>query len=386
MFKVQSLSRLKDINKNKERYIFHPRERLSQTLHGSFSGIFSSRDITKRTKEKINFNENSKINFKEDTYYRLNKVPPVIFYRKIHRPYKYNILSVPKYLVKTDEEKNFMEKLNLIMNEEDKKTLNNLIKNKDKERIFQDRYKPSTLNIQNYLRYKPNIYSNYFNFVKRSNSVIEKDNNSIFNNSNNENLIGEKENNNKNNLDKEEETEKFGNKEKREISEEEQINNKYKISDIHNFRNEKVFTNKSAEKYLFKNQEIKEDKNSNENKFYSTSTSQSDWIPNRIIGTKMNSFSSVSYNIISPLHKGYNKFISPAELNKNNLYNECPAFHRVKSISEFIDLTSVSASNTLGCFNRNRRNKIPNFKFKGSVATNQLDEYHINRDLIEKPI
>ena len=59
---------------------------------------------------------------------------------------------------------------------------------------------------------------------------------------------------------------------------------------------------------------------------------------------------------------------------------------RLKSISEFIDLTRVSATNTLNCFNRNRKNKLPNFKFRGSVATNQSDEYHINRDIIERPI
>ena len=98
----------------------------------------------------------------------------------------------------------------------------------------------------------------------------------------------------------------------------------------------------------------------------------------------MNSFSSVSYNILSPLYKGFNKFISPSKLNKNNLYNESTAFHRVKSISEFIDLTRVSASNTLNCFNR--KNKMPNFKLKNMVATTHLDEYNINRDLIEKPI
>ena len=98
----------------------------------------------------------------------------------------------------------------------------------------------------------------------------------------------------------------------------------------------------------------------------------------------MNFFSSVSYNILSPLYKGFNKFISPSELNKNNLYNESTVFHRVKSISEFIDLTRVSASNTLHCFNR--KNKIPNFKLRNMIATNHLDEYNINRDLRENPI
>ena len=398
MFKVESSPNLIDINKNKERYIFHPRERFSKTLHGSFPGKLSSGDLTKRTNEKINFNENSKIFNKENSYYKLNRVPPAIFYRKIQTPYKYNILSIPEYLVKTDEEKHFMEKLNQLINEEDKKTLNNLIKNNDKERKIKDRYKPSTLNIQNLLRYKPQLYSNSFNFMKRSNSVIVKDNNSIFSNSFNNKLIDEKENNDTNNeniiknnklkneinIDKKEVIEKHENKEKKEISEEDQINYKYKLSDIYNFRNEKIFTKKSAEKYFFKDNEKKNIK-PDENEFYTTNKSQSDWIPNRTIGKKMNSFSSVSYNILSPLHKGYNKFISPSELNKNNLYNECSAFHRVKSISEFIDLTRVSASNTLNCFNKNKK-QLPNFKFKASVATNQLDEYHINRDLIEKPI
>jgi hypothetical protein len=402
MFKIQS------INNNKEQYIFHPRTRLSKTLHGSFSGLISSRDNnTKRSFENINFKENTKLNINEDPFYKLKRVPPIYFYRKIRTPYKYNIVSVPEYLVKTDEEKHFMEKLNqLMVNEPDRKTLNNLIKKKEKETKFKDRYKPSILDVQNILRYKPSLYSNSFLFEKKSNSVILK-NNSFINNEktidynkekkyidkNNNNTIEVNENKEEKNYNNGEEL-KAENKEKKgdenskekkdELSEDEQIKLKYKISDIYNLRNEKVITNKSAEKYLFKNTENKN--NNNDNNFYTTSKSKSDWIPNRTIGSKMNSFSSVSYNILSPLYKGFNKFISPSELNKNNLYNESNAFHRVKSISEFIDLTRVSASNTLNCFNRNRKNKLPNFKYKNSVATNQLDEYHINRDLIEKPI
>ena len=402
MFKIQS------INNNKEQYIFHPRTRLSKTLHGSFSGLISSRDNnTKRSFENINFKENTKLNINEDPFYKLKRAPPIYFYRKIRTPYKYNIVSVPEYLVKTDEEKHFMEKLNqLMVNEPDRKTLNNLIKKKEKETKFKDRYKPSILDVQNILRYKPSLYSNSFLFEKKSNSVILK-NNSFINNEktidynkekkyidkNNNNTIEVNENKEEKNYNNGEEL-KAENKEKKgdenskekkdELSEDEQIKLKYKISDIYNLRNEKVITNKSAEKYLFKNTENKN--NNNDNNFYTTSKSKSDWIPNRTIGSKMNSFSSVSYNILSPLYKGFNKFISPSELNKNNLYNESNAFHRVKSISEFIDLTRVSASNTLNCFNRNRKNKLPNFKYKNSVATNQLDEYHINRDLIEKPI
>ena len=404
MFKIQS------INNNKEQYIFHPRTRLSKTLHGSFSGLISSRDNnTKRSFENINFKENTKLNINEDPFYKLKRVPPIYFYRKIRTPYKYNIVSVPEYLVKTDEEKHFMEKLNqLMVNEPDRKTLNNLIKKKEKETKFKDRYKPSILDVQNILRYKPSLYSNSFLFEKKSNSVILK-NNSFINNEktidynkekkyidkNNNNTIEVNENKEEKNYingeelkaeNKEKKNDENSKEKKDELSEDEQIKLKYKISDIYNLRNEKVITNKSAEKYLFKNTENKNKNNNNDNNFYTTSKSKSDWIPNRTIGSKMNSFSSVSYNILSPLYKGFNKFISPSELNKNNLYNESNAFHRVKSISEFIDLTRVSASNTLNCFNRNRKNKLPNFKYKNSVATNQLDEYHINRDLIEKPI
>ena len=363
MFKIQS------INNNKEQYIFHPRTRLSKTLHGSFSGLISSRDNnTKRSFENINFKENTKLNINEDPFYKLKRVPPIYFYRKIRTPYKYNIVSVPEYLVKTDEEKHFMEKLNqLMVNEPDRKTLNNLIKKKEKETKFKDRYKPSILDVQNILRYKPSLYSNSFLFEKKSNSVILK-NNSFINNEktidynkekkyidkNNNNTIEVNENKEEKNYingeelkaeNKEKKNDENSKEKKDELSEDEQIKLKYKISDIYNLRNEKVITNKSAEKYLFKNIENKN--NNNDNNFYTTSKSKSDWIPNRTIGSKMNSFSSVSYNILSPLYKGFNKFISPSELNKNNLYNESNAFHRVKSISEFIDLTRVSASNTL---------------------------------------
>ena len=408
MFKISGSLKSNDINQNKDKYIFYPRTRLSKTLNASFSGIISSRNNAKRSFDNGNFKEDAKLNINEDKFYKLKQVPPIYFYRKINTPYKYNIVSVPEYLVKTNEEKHFMEKLDqLMVNELDRKTLNNLIKIKKKEKKFKDRYKPSILDVQNILRYKPNLYANPFLFEKKTNSVIIR-NNSFINNDkiiednkdklfadNNNKIFDEKEkkeiNDNNGELIKENKNrnDDDNNKEKKdEMSEEYQIKYKYKISDINNERNEKVITNKSAEKYLFKNLENKNNISNinNDNNFYSTSKSKSDWIPNRTTGTKMNSFSSVSYNILSPLYKGYNKFISSSELNKNNLYNESNAFHRVKSISEFIDLTRVSASNTLDCFNRNRKNKIPNFRLKNSVATNQLDEYHINRDLIEKPI
>jgi hypothetical protein len=397
MFKIDSFSQSKSYDTNKTLYYFYTRNFLTKISNESFSKN-TSRNNAKRTIEKL-INEKAKINLKDSTFYQLKQYPPVYFYRKIERPYKYNISSVPEYLTKTNEEKHFMEKLNqLIGNEGDRIKFNNLINKKEKERRFKDRYKPSFFNVQTVLKYKPNLYSNSFNFDNRSKSVIPKDN--LFFRDNNVEEKTEKnekkakiddtgKNNNNNNIVKNGENnhikiskEESGKKKKDEISEEDQIKYKYKLSDIFNFRNEKVITNKSAEKYLFNSKSQRNIINNND--FYISSQSQSDWIPNRSVGEKMNSFSSVSYNIISPLYKGYNKFISPSELKKNNKYNESTAFRRVKSISEFIDLTRVSASNTLECFNKNK--KLPNFKFKANVATNQLDEYHINRDLIYRPI
>lgn len=61
-----------------------------------------------------------------------------------------------------------------------------------------------------------------------------------------------------------------------------QVRYKYKVSDIFNLHNNSVFTNKSAEKYLFKNNYNDYKNEKEENKFYTTSESKSDWIPNKI--------------------------------------------------------------------------------------------------------
>ena len=313
-----------------------------------------------------------KLNPEENTFYNRRLLPPIYFYRKVQCPYKYSITSIPEYLIKTNEEKNFMNKLEAyIKDEKDRKIFNGLIQNREKETKIKDKYKPVALDVQTMLKYKPNIFLGSLKFIKKSDSVINNDNPKKAVNLNNDKEETKEKINNKNYEIKKEEKD-----DKQQISKEEQIKFKYKISDIYNKRNEEVVTNKSAEKYLFKNQNKK-------NTFYITNKSQSDWIPNRDFGTKMNSFSSVSYNILSPMYKGSNKFISASELNKDNLYNESPAFHKVKSISEFIDLSSVSSRNNLQAYNKSKKN--PNFKFKGSVATDQLNAYHINRDLIPNP-
>ena len=362
--------------------------------------------VEDRASQYNNYNENLRSN----TLNRNNKFPPIYFYKKISIPYKYNISSVPEYLIKTNEEKRFINKLyKSLTNEKDRNTLKDLLyKNKKKINFRKDNYKPKYIDVQKLLKYRPSLYTKFSDPLGRNTQVLNKINNSeaqkenIFNENNNivnsypntENILINKEKNeneNDNIIINEKKIKKIN----EELTKEEQIKYRYNLSDIFNLRKEPVFLNKSAEKYLFRNNKSQNDftntcpnktytEKKEENKFYTSSESKSDWIPNKINNNKMGTNSSVSYNILCPSYAGTNRFINAKELNKNNLFNESTAFHRVKSISEFIDLTRVTATNTLGCFNR--RTEIPNFRFNNNICANQLDAYHINRNIIEKPI
>ena len=406
MLKLQNQIKSMDINKNTEKYKFHPGRR----------EFINSKYTINKTCNKNTNNINQKINIRDNLFKRKNKISPVYFYRKVNTPYKYNMTSVPEYLIKTNGEKIFVDKLfNSLNDESEKKLLNNLI-NKRKLNSRNDYFKPHILEVQNTLHYKPKFFTNpFFPELKDSAISIKKQNNFSIDAENLKKIKKEDEKYNKIvmntspslenktlSLEKDIIENRYDmNKEILDkIAKERQIKYKYKLSDIFNLRKEPVFTNKSAEKYLYKGTNKLDDdfkymntcpnmnniKEKTENKFYTSSESKSDWIPNKLNKKKMGTNSSVDYNIITPLYKGGNRFITATELNKDNLYNESPVYHRVKSISEFIDLTRVSATNTLECFNRYVNKKIPNFKFKASVVTNQADEYNINRDLIEKPI
>lgn len=365
MFKLQSKFKSMDINKNLEEYKFFPKPKNLTNYQRSFS-------------------EEKKL-YKTNMTNRSNKIPPIYFYRKVNTPYKYNITSIPEYLIKTNEEKRFLDKLyNSIDNNKEKKVLENLISKKNTRK---DYYKPQIIDIHNVLRYKPELYPSSFvpekrieakpKNIKLMSNNTEKNNTNMGFKANFFNTVTDKEKNDNSLKEVKKDLEI-----KVEIPHDKQVRYKYKLSDIFNLYNDSLYTNKSAEKYLFKHELPKKEKE--ENKFYTLSESNSDWIPNKINQKKMGTNSSVDYNIITPMYKGTNRFITAAELNKNNLYNENPNFRRIKSISEFIDLTRVSATNTLECFDR--KNKLPNFKFKNMVATDQADEFYFNRNLIEKSI
>jgi hypothetical protein len=342
-----------DINKNLEQYKFIPKKRNMTNYQKSFSEERKLPTIEKTA----NINKKS------------TKIFPIYFYRKVNTPYKYNISSIPEYLIKTNEEKRFIEKLYSSINNDKEKTIFENLINKNNLSTKKDYYKPKILDIHNVLRYKPNLYPFSFAPEKKEETKLQN----IKLNTNYE----EKNHDKDDSLKKE----KHNLEIKIDIPYDKQIRYKYKLSDIFNLHTNSLFTNKSSEKYLFKTENRPEKE---ENKFYTTSESNSDWIPNKINQKKMGTNSSVEYNIITPNFKGTNRLISATELNKDNFYNENPNFRRIKSMSEFIDLTRVSATNTLGCFNI--KNKIPNFKFKNMVATDQANEFYVNRNLIEKSI
>ena len=399
MFKLQKDLQSMDFNKNMEKYKFNP----SYTISTS-----------KKRETKIkDFNQNY-ANFGENTLNNSKKFPPIYFYRKVSNPYKYNIASVPKYLIKSNEEKRFIDKLyKSLTNEKDKNTLKDLLdKNKKKIHFKKDHFKPKYIDVQKLLKYRPGLYEhasdplerNKLYLNKKNINTFEEKNENIYNNDNMTVNVNPCQNNeNANNIIDDDNILNNENKikiEEKEISKEDQIKYRYQLSDIFNKRKEPVFLNKSAEKYLFKKNlsnlngslsntcpnisYTNNNYNAGDNKFYTSSESKSDWIPNKINNKKMGTNSSVSYNILCPMYSNTNRFLTATELNKNNLYNESPAFRRVKSISEFIDLTRVFATNTLGCFDR--KTKIPNFRINNNIGTTQLDEYHINRNLIAKPI
>ena len=295
-------------------YIFYQRQsdsynKLKMSSSKSALNVF---DTKENHKSLINNNYNWKLNSKGKIFN--NKMfAPIYFYRKAQNPYKYSITSIPEYLIKSNQEKNFIDKLELNLKDEENKKIFNECLNKEKSSKIKDRYKPKGLDAHNILRYKPNFYStNSDKFIKNSNSATNihfiKEKENILNN---DDIKTEINNNNKNN----------------EL--EPEISKKEHTTDIFNIKDKKP-----GDKYILRNRN---------RRINLPNKSISQWVPNKEYGTKMNFFSSVSYNILSPMYKGFNRFITPTELNKNNLYNESPAFHKVKSISEYIDLIKAKS-------------------------------------------
>ena len=167
-------------DKNQEEYIFHPRNILFQKGKKMQSSQ-SAQNIFNFKENQFNSifdssldKEAQKLEPSENTFYNKKLVPPIYFYRKVQNPYKYNISSIPEYLIKTNEEKRFVDKLyNSINNTKEKELLENLI-NQKKLTTRKDYYKPKNLDIHNILRYEPNLYPNSFSPENKTNLINSK--------------------------------------------------------------------------------------------------------------------------------------------------------------------------------------------------------------------
>lgn len=391
-----------DLYKNIEKYKFNPN--------------YTSSTLKERRGRTSDFDLFE--NIRGNKLNKTNQFPPINFYKKVNTPYKYRINNIPEHLIKSNEEKIFLDKLyKSLTNEKDKKTLIDLLnKNAKKNNIKKDYLKKKYIDVQKMLKNKPNLYTNIFDPLKRNKnnltqnqktSEIKKENIIFENNTNVNNYLNNNENilksinkyeNNINNIAND--INKINNENKK-VSKEEPIKNEDLLNNKLNLRKEAVILNKSAEKYLFNymknkisilnntspnmNHTITDPIEKKDNKYYISSESNNNWLYNKINKQKKRNNSNVVHNILSPKYNGANKFNNVFELNKNNLYKESLVYPREKSISEFIDLTRVSTNNNLGGFT-NKNMKIPNFKFNINFGNNQLDMHHINRDISDKSI
>lgn len=382
-----------DLYKNIEKYKFNPN--------------YTSSTLKERRDRTSDFDLFE--NIRGNKLNKTNQFPLINFYKKVNTPYKYKINNIPEHLIKSNEEKIFLDKLyESLTNEKDKKTLIDLLnKNAKKNSIKKDFLKKKYIDVQKMLKNKPNLYTNIFEPLKRNKnkltqnpktSEIKKENITFENNTNAKNYFNNNEyilkninksENNINNITNE--INKINNINKK-VSKEEPIKNK-------DLRKEAVILNKSAEKYLFNymknkisilnntspnmNHTITDPIEKKENKLYISSEGNTNWLYNKINKQKKRNNSNVVPNILSQNYNGTNKFNNAFKLNKNNLYIESPVYPREKSISEFIDLTRVSTNNIIGGFT-NKNMKIPNFKFNINFGNNQLDMHHINRDISDK--
>ena len=157
------------------------------------------------------------------------------------------------------------------------------------------------------------------------------------------------------------------------LSEKDEIKYKYYESDPHNLKNDTLFKNKSGEKNLFRNNFQLKDF---DNKLHITSDSNSSWIPKIPKRITYNNLSSVKYNIISPLRRSI--FKTREEISGLKIAN------RVKSVSQFVDISSNKTQNLNELFENSI--KVKNwFMKRNQVASNQGDLHHTYKEIIPYP-
>ena len=157
-------------------------------------------------------------------------------------------------------------------------------------------------------------------------------------------------------------------------------------SDIFNKKITPFIIKKSGEKKFFKDKQIDTDKKINiENiKYMKNSESTKGWGPIDPLPCLLN-YSSLKYNPINPSKKNFCK-------TKESIFNECDKIYKgynpikkQKSLSEFIDLTNVHASNVNNDYT-NILSKNPNvFKRKDDMCSELYKLHYSYKNITEKP-
>ena len=241
------------------------------------------------------------------------------------------------------------------INNDNKKEENDNTENKEEEEKKEENNLNEKTNIENT---KIEINDNIENSNNKTNNTNESP----------------KENTNKNERKKKEET--LIEKEKMipKISKKDEIKYKYILSDPFNLRNENIFKSKSGEKYLFSPKE-----ESKTNKIYMNYLSNSSWIPN--IPKRINycGHTSVHYNIISPEKKSI--FKTREEIDNNQI----KIHHKVKSVSNIIDLNWESSPHITPQFVNSINSNFNYFSRKKNVGGCHLDLFHTYRETCPHP-
>jgi hypothetical protein len=382
-----------------------PEDKLSQTI---YNNTFTTKETTpyltiSNFTPTTTMNNYSFTKFFERTENRLAEKPPIYYIRKIPKPYKYDITSIPQgYSNKITTEDMFNNRLIDFINREckGKFNINDVINSSS-----QDKYKPKGYVFRDFLIKnsklinQPNILSsnygkklkkmlNYDEIKKKSNcSQIKFDITDNIKTENNDNDDNNNENNKDNNKDNQNDNKEK--KKKENLSEKNKFYMtqypkltkrqeelfKHKVSDIFNLKEDEIFKKKSGEKSLFKQ------RNNTEGNIleqvYMTNKSNSNWAPKKPKKLNHVGYTSVDFNIIVPNSKSTSK-------TKKEIENVFKCNNRVKSMSEFIDLCRVSATNKSENYEKIMNKTSTCFRKRNGIGADYLNMFNSYKQSIPR--
>ena len=168
---------------------------------------------------------------------------------------------------------------------------------------------------------------------------------------------------------------------------------RYTDSDILNMKNDSHILKRSSETYALKQRDNKRLKNV----LTTTTESKSDWIPKQLQRLSLMNHTSVKYNVISPSHKSNSLTKDAIKRSCSNLGDNGndngsgsgsndALFYKINSVSEFVDLTRVSAPNLNKAHTHSLREcGVSPFARTNEVGATYQDMHHTYRELFKKP-